>query len=68
MTDPKDLMRRIATPTSWKEGDRVKSSRGDGVVIRVEQGTGAVDGLQVVAWRHDDGTMVVSIGGELEPA
>jgi hypothetical protein len=67
--DTQDLLRRMRTPTSWKVGDRVRLPQyDDGDVLIVQNAEGKLDGIQTVVLRLDNGQVLASIGGELDPA
>lgn len=56
----------MATPTHWKVGDRVLTSRGSGVIVRIDLTTEG--GIQHVATKLDRPMPgpLLSIGGEIE--
>lgn len=62
--------RKLLSDTHWMEGDRVRNrvypTRGEGVVVHVSDGSGALFGIQVIEYQRADGEVITAFGTDLE--
>jgi hypothetical protein len=64
-----ELLARIYAVTSWKVGDRVQDRWGNvGTVVLVQNANGSLDGVQMLGIDLDNGTTLMSFGGEVDAA